>query len=105
MVRSELGDMVDERPPDVAAEHDRPGASFEDGRDERARGGLALGAGDADGAAREQPQEQVHLAHDRGQPFGLDGREGRPQSGLGRGEATVDRGFCNLPVVFDSCPE
>ena len=92
MRRGQLGQALDERDADVAAQHDRGLAGAEHGRDQRAGGGLALGAGDADGGGRTEAQEEVDLAdhRDAGRRAST-AASAAAQARLGGREAAADR--------------
>ena len=98
MRRGQLEQPFDDRDPDVAAEHDRVSRiGGQQGRGQRRRRGLALGAGHPDGRRRAEAQEQVRLGDERrnGRVAAgprLDQRpQGGPQPRLGRREVGRDR--------------
>ena len=98
MGRGQLEQPLHDRDPDVAAEHDRVGRiGRQQGRDQRRRRGLALGAGHPDGRRRAETQEQVSLGDEsRDRPIatgpGVDQRaEGGAQARLGGREVGRDR--------------
>ena len=64
----ELGQSVEDRLADVAADHHRPVAFGKDVAGERGGRGLAVGARDADDGAGAKLQEQVDLARDGDAP-------------------------------------
>ncbi len=64
VVGRDLGQAVEDRLADVAANHHGPVARRKDIAGERGGRGLAIGARDADDGARAQLQEQVDLARD-----------------------------------------
>jgi hypothetical protein len=98
MAGGELRQALDQRDPDVPAEH---GARADRGREQGVRqrrgGRLALGARDADRRCRAQAQEQVNLGHDRRcpavatSPSCHEVGEHGPEARLGRWEVGVDR--------------
>ena len=98
VVGRQLGQPLDERDPDVAAEDRRVRrARGEERGGQRRRRRLALRAGDADRRRRTEAQEQVRLADERGRgeiaggPRGPERAERGPEAGLGRRVVGVDR--------------
>ena len=100
MLRRQLEQPLDDRDPDVAAEHDRVGRiGGQQRRGQRGRRGLALGAGHADGRRRAEAQEQVRLGDERRDRRGrrrpapsTSARQRGAQARLGRREVGRDRG-------------
>ena len=98
VLRRELGQPLDERDPDVAAEDHRVvGIRGEDRGDQRRRRRLALRPGDPDRRGRAEAQEQVRLGDEcrRGRRIRAvpsdEILERRPQARLGRRVVGVDR--------------
>jgi hypothetical protein len=87
----QLRQSLHQRRADIAAQEDRFGTLPEHGGGQRARGRLALRAGDADRQRRAQAQEEVDLAHDRHLALRFHRAERCAQAWLGGREAAADR--------------
>ena len=103
VVRRQLRQPLDERDPDVAAEHHRMrGIRGEDRGDQRRRRRLALRAGDADRRRRAEAEEQVGL-RDEGGPRRV--RDERLQSAArSRGSVVGKSGLIDGDVATSAAP-
>ena len=97
VVGSQVGQALDQRPADVAAEDGPvPRVGGQQGVGQGGGRRLALGPADPDGRRRAEPQDQVRLGHDRRRvgiarrPSGDQRRQGRPEAWLGRRVVGVD---------------